>query len=324
MGSRSLPRVRASYNEAISQSADQQMLLNIVRLRYLHSTTFLQLGSVVTQYSLTADIGASGSYNPGAGGGPLPLGSVGGAAGVAVTERPTITYVPLQGEQFVRQVATPLRAEQVLMLIQSGWGADLVLTTCVRRINGVYAPRGSSREQDRDYLRLADLLYSLQRSHQLTVYGSERGPVVSVRPPGEELSADAIEALALLGLSPDLGPYPVVEPTAEPLPGTIAVEGRSVLGTMFYLAEGVDTPAGDPAAWGVGGAEPRSPPRLRVRSVRRQPQDAYVAVRYRERWFYVDESDRESKRAFALLMFLFNLTAASHTNSPLLTVGTGG
>lgn len=329
VGSRSLPRVRASYNAAISQSADQQMLLNVIRLRYLHSTTFLQLGSVVTQYSLTTDVGASGGYNPGAGSGPVPLGSVGGSTGVAMTERPTITYIPLQGEEFIRRVGTPLRADQVLLLIQSGWGADLVLTTAVQRINDVYAPQSSSQaepgEQPGDFVRLAQLLHTLQLSHQMTVLGGERGLILSMRPQGgDELSAEAKEALDLLGLSQQQREFPVVEATSQPLPGTIAVEGRSVLGTMFYLSRGVQTPTGDSAARDIGSPTPVPRPRLQVRSSPREPQDAYVAVRYRDRWFFVDESDHESKRAFVLLTYMFSFTAATSSGSPLLTVGTGG
>lgn len=325
MGSRSLPEVRASYNEAIAASADQQMLLNLVRLRYLHSMTFLQLSSVVTQYSLSTDLGVSANYNAGTGGGPVPVGSVGGSTGVAVSERPTITYTPLQGEQFVRRLAMPMTPEHIVMLLQVGWGADLVLDLCVQQINDLHAPFTSSRAEDGDFQRLAELMRTIQYGHELSIEESERGTVLAVRPLGDaELSPEATEALALLGLAPEIMEFPVTPKRAPRMPGTIAVRGRSLLSTMFYLSQGVEIPDGDEAAREIGAPTPIPRPLLHVRTSPRAPKDAYVAVPYRGHWFYLDEHDLESKRTFVLLGFLFMLTAAPSAGGPVLTVGAGG
>lgn len=328
VGSRSLPRVRGSYNVAVSQSADQQMLLNIVRLRYLHSTTFLQLSSVTTQFALTNNAGVSGGYNPGAAG-PVPAGTVGGSAGVTMTERPTITYTPLQGEAFVRRLATPLTHDQVLLVLRAGWGADLVLATCIRQINDVYAPTFSEMESEGDFRRLGELLNRLQLSHELLIEDegmrarSHAAISVGQREEGT-LSAEAREVLELLGLSPELSSYRVSGVSAQRMPGTISIRARSVLGTMFYLSQGVEVPEGDDAARDLGGPESLADPRLHVRTSDKAPKHAYVAVEYRDRWFYIDETDHGSKRAFVLLSFLFNLTSAPSAGGPVLTVGAGG
>ena len=44
LGSRTIPRDSFNYNEAMAQSRNQQMLLNIVRLRYLDIPDFLTVG----------------------------------------------------------------------------------------------------------------------------------------------------------------------------------------------------------------------------------------------------------------------------------------
>ena len=50
----------------------------------------------------------------------------------------------------------------------------------------------------------------------------------------------------------------------------------------------------------------------------------FVAIQYRGHWFYVDESDLQSKRMFTLLMFLFELQApAGGGAAPLITLPTG-
>jgi hypothetical protein len=45
---------RPDYNQQIVRSADSEMLLNIVRLRYDDTPLFLELGAVVSQYGISA------------------------------------------------------------------------------------------------------------------------------------------------------------------------------------------------------------------------------------------------------------------------------
>jgi hypothetical protein len=44
-------------------------------------------------------------------------------------------------------------------------------------------------------------------------------------------------------------------------------------------------------------------------------------VRYRDRWFWIDDRDASSKRVFAFLMLMFSLTETGTAQSaPVLTV----
>jgi hypothetical protein len=59
-------------------------------------------------------------------------------------------------------------------------------------------------------------------------------------------------------------------------------------------------------------------------SSKTRPPDPYVAVKYRNDWFYIDGADIRSKRTFATMLVLFNLAAPSgSTAAPLLTLPTG-
>ena len=325
LGPRSLASVRFDYNEAVATSTDQQMLLNVVRMRYVHSPTFLQLNSVVTQYSLSTDAGVNGSYNPGAAGGPLPDGTVGASGGISVSERPTITYTPLQGAEFVKRVARPMPADSLLLLLQSGWGWDVVMSCCIQRINDLRPPYARSSSDEFD--RLAALMHKLQRSYEVSVEEvTEGGPsrlVLVFHKPGGEHSAPAIEAMGLLGIDPVLPYYEVTEVSVNRLPGTIAMQTRSILSAMFYLSQGVEVTDGDAALFGTETLR-SSMPVMRVRAAKRAPKNAYVAVEFRGRWYFLAEDDINSKRVFALLTFLFKLMAAPSGQGPVLTVGAGG
>jgi hypothetical protein len=51
---------------------------------------------------------------------------------------------------------------------------------------------------------------------------------------------------------------------------------------------------------------PSGPP-LRVLVTDAPPQDAYVAVQYDRRWFWIADTDLQSKNTFAIIMLLFSI-----------------
>ncbi len=55
------------YTDAISKTADGQMLGNLVRMRYYESPVFLQVHNVTTSFSVGANAGASATLNEGSG-----------------------------------------------------------------------------------------------------------------------------------------------------------------------------------------------------------------------------------------------------------------
>ena len=57
---------------------------------------------------------------------------------VADADKPTITYQPLAGDKFTRNLMLPIPIPSILYLIQSGYPADLVLRICVDSINGLH------------------------------------------------------------------------------------------------------------------------------------------------------------------------------------------
>ncbi len=56
-----------------------------------------------------------------------------------------------------------------------------------------------------------------------------------------------------------------------------------------------------------------------------EPDDAFVTIRYRDLWFWIDDRDFASKRRFSFMLLLTSLaeTGAS-PSAPLITVGAGG
>src|SRR6476646_10103605 len=138
-GPRSIVADRIPYNEAIASSWKEQTLLNIVKLRYMDTPFFIDVPQITSGYTIQGTAGASGGVFP-----PVsPLASFAQQLGLnlnlqgAYQDRPTISYQPQTGSQFIRNLTTPINPGSVLFLLQSGYPADVVFALTVDSINGV-------------------------------------------------------------------------------------------------------------------------------------------------------------------------------------------
>src|SRR6185503_11917383 len=85
-------------------------------------------------------------------------------------ERPTITYSPLSGEKFARNLMTPIPPAAILNLLQAGYPIDVVLRLCVHSVNGISSRYGGSarmREADPEFYPLVERLRNIQLSGDL-------------------------------------------------------------------------------------------------------------------------------------------------------------
>src|SRR6516162_4121573 len=125
IGPGSVARDRFDYSASLSDSWKKQTLLNIVKLRYLDPPIFVDVGQIVSGYSLETTLNAGGTFPETTSFGGNTA-AVGGAA--RFTDRPTITYTPLTGNKFVKALMTPLPPESVFFTIQSGYPVDAVFS----------------------------------------------------------------------------------------------------------------------------------------------------------------------------------------------------
>lgn len=119
---------RHSLNEAVSVTTEEQLLLALVQTRFIHNPGFVDVSVINTQLKWSAGINSNYQTNP-------SIGSVGPSLGYS--ETPTITYIPLQGAEFVRRMMTPVGTEIVGMLMETGWSSETVLRLVIQRINDI-------------------------------------------------------------------------------------------------------------------------------------------------------------------------------------------
>jgi hypothetical protein len=114
VGPKSIRDGRFDYNRAIIDTRNEQMLANLVRMRYRDPPFFLEVSSVSTQYVFGGSAAAGARLgNTGA----ESRANVG--AGAAYEERPTVTYLPLKGDEFVHRLLSPVEMEAVVLLARA-------------------------------------------------------------------------------------------------------------------------------------------------------------------------------------------------------------
>jgi len=319
------------YNEAINSSINEQFVQNLVRLHYRDPTFFLDVASVAAtlKLELTGGLGFESdtkAYTP--------------DAGVGYTTQPTISYAPLQGEDFVKSLLSPIPLETIFALAVSGWTGRRVFSLCVERINGLEnAPSASgptpelAPETDHGFSRLLELTDSLRSDHLIVprVDPVTKEAQLEIRNDPAHLEA-VYEIKTLLGLDPRLETYRLSGDFLSHRRDTVSIRTRSLMNIFFLLSHQVDTPPEHKANGLVtitrqtNGAEfdwddSTGGKLFRIQQSESSPDQAFLAIPYRQHWFYIADNDLESKSTFMLLTQLFRLQAgAAKSVTPTLTI----
>lgn len=323
---------RTDYNVVLRQADDQQMLLNLVRLRYRDQPLFLELSALNTQFSVTSEVSAGTQF-----GDVDDLYSLGGKA--ILEETPTVSYAPLQGGDFVKRVLTPISLNTLFLLDTSGWSSERVIRLLVDEINGIENARGANGPTPalappyQDFNRMAYLLRQLDQQGLIIGASYQSKPVLGFESEAREID-EYLEFTRILGLNPDQLLFPVFEQTRGQSDDSIKLRFRSFVGVMYFLSQSVVVPEQDLEAGRVtvtldSEGQPFDWQRvteglLTIKSSPTRPENASVAVNYRNSWFYIDDSDLESKSTFSLLGQVYQLQSGNAPSVvPTLTIPVG-
>ena len=345
IGPHTVARDRFDYSGAVAESWKTQMLLNLVKIRYSDPPVFLDVGQIVSGYTVQSTFTASGnifSFNTPGGFNPsgVPSSSIGLGAQGQFTDRPTITYAPLVGERFARSFMAPVPPAAVLSLIQAGNPADVVLRLTTHVVNGIHNRFGGDLRGQRADPRFYELLERLRRIQLSGAIGMrvrrldrEEGAVLmTFRQDVEPSVQDDILAMRkLLGLDPDAQELKVVYGSVAANDKEVAMLTRSVLEILVDISSLIMVPEAHVAdRWVSPTAEPEVgpsgpiPPLIRIASSADRPASAFVAVPYQDYWFWIDNRDIPSKRLFSFLMFVFTLVETGPKEAPpIITIPTG-
>ena len=338
-GHKQIPLDNLNYNEEIASSSNEQMLLNLVRLRYREVPVFLAVGSVITQYFYVGSLGAGALFGRPVDGAANEIIKVN--ARMLYAERPTITYSPLAGQEFSQQLLTPIPRELLFSLTQSGWPAEQLLMMCLERVNHLEnlpfypVPSKAHLEKLLKFNRVVQLLIELYKRKSADMHSDNTETpnthFLVFKQVNDNDTRNLIEELkSILGLDPDQSTFRVTRRLIGRSPDEITIRVRSLIALMGFLSGGVEIPA---AHVEEKSAEESTLPvdaeyrsllfPLRIHSSVERPADAFVAVRHHDHWFYIKNSDHLSKQDFSLLTYLFQMQSPrAQTLGPMITVPT--
>ncbi len=184
LGSWAIRGTRLQYNQSYSHTASQEMLLNIVRMRYGEIPGFLDLPTVTTlTEASTGGVGAQPADTP-------LQGTFGGV--FTLKDEPTLSYQPRTGDNLAKSLTKAFTAE-LLIDIAPGNDTRTFLRAFVDSINGVRnsptatSPGSCIIEPNDEYRYAIDLIDGLQSRGALRARVAKRDVEAHGSVPAKEL-----------------------------------------------------------------------------------------------------------------------------------------
>ncbi len=329
IGPETISRDRFNYGQAIADSWEEQMVFNMLRVRYGEAPVFLDVTQVINQYSLEGQMGATGTVGgvPSAG-----TNAMGGQGAVRWADRPTITYTPVSGRRFTKSLLTPIDPVAVFTMIEGGWPAEIVFPLVVRSINGI---RNDFTNASKFELLVA-AIGRLQKLNaiDISVLNAQSEAKVQVSFQRnfvtDKTQADINFIRNVLNLAEGVDKFALRYGVKSEDSGALYLQTRTILQVMEQLSYGIVVPP-EHVRDGRTLEAPDSTSStsgmhhlLQIQHSLEKPEDALVAVFSRGYWFTLDDRDYRSKRILAFLMIILNLAESDDKiEGPAVTIGTG-
>jgi hypothetical protein len=330
---------RNDYNIVLQQTEDEEVVLNLVRVRYGDRPMFFYVNNVTTSFTWSQNAAVSGTLFE-SGGSDIQRNNLSIRGNLQYTERPTITYTPLGGKDFVKSVLTPADLDTLILLSNAGWSIERLLRLMVNRMNGLpNAPRASGPTPSdppiyKKFGQAAKLMRQLQKRGMLRLgyqkIDDKHTPVMIFDRETRDFE-ETRKLKVLLGLAIEKDTFIIDTRGDRPRSESVGIHLRSLLGTFFFASHGVEVPADDlemgramttkdqygkPFDWYLVTGD-----LISIRSQTKMPDNAQVAIKYRGSWFYIDDSDLNTKYSFLLLDQLAALLGGKvEKTGPLLTL----
>ncbi len=335
IGPHILPKDRYNYNQAMSYSSNQELLLNLVRLRYDENPMALKVGSISGSASVQEGLNLGGTINF-----PRPGKSNGGinpSSSLSYSDNPIISYTPLDDQAFFQSFLSQLDLYDVGLLLQSSWSIPRVMRVGFQRVGKAYNAPSAARATSShvpEYQNFIDMTYVLRRmqlANALTGFYSKNGTVEDLTLVIEkDYRLTPKERAVLRKAEIEIYQNKIVL-TNYPAPHKVYVVTRSVIGVFNYLSKGVAEPPediksqvmtqtvydnGKPFDWQLV-----LEGMMKIYYSDKPPVGAYLAIPYRGRWYYIKDSDSDSKQTLTLLANISGLaqTTPPTTSAPALT-----
>ena len=189
-----LTRAVTAYDEAVTDAISKQLLINIARAHQHQPIHFTGVSNIAATFDFRVSAGATPAFTGEAGRALMPI------FGGSVAENPTISIVPIEGEEFTQRLLTPFQETKFLLLLRQRYDIDLLLRLMAQELriteNGqevAYRNRPADRMGYEMFRRVVSHLSAIQDQNQL-----HAEPLVYHRTwtiPADSVTAEGFQAL---------------------------------------------------------------------------------------------------------------------------------
>lgn len=118
----------SAYDDAITSAISRQLLTNIARARHHQPIHFTGVSNVAATFDFRVHAGATPALGGLSGNTLMPL------FGGSVAENPTISIVPIEGEEFTRRLLAPFQQNKFMLLLRQRFDIDLLLRLMAQEV----------------------------------------------------------------------------------------------------------------------------------------------------------------------------------------------
>lgn len=123
-----LNRAVVGYDEAVTSATSRLLLINIARAHNQQPVHFTGVSNIAATFDFRFSAGGTPALTGNAGGMLMPV------FGGSVAENPTISIVPIEGEEFTRRLLTPFQQSKLTLLLRQHFDIDMLLRLLVQEV----------------------------------------------------------------------------------------------------------------------------------------------------------------------------------------------
>jgi hypothetical protein len=116
-----LNRAVVAYDDAVTDAVAKQLLINIARAQHHQPIHFTGVANIAATFDFRVTAGATPALTGDAGRTLVPL------FGGSVSENPTISIAPIEGEEFAKRLLSPFSESKLILLLRQRFDIDLLL-----------------------------------------------------------------------------------------------------------------------------------------------------------------------------------------------------
>jgi hypothetical protein len=271
----------ADYNAILQHNQSEQMLLNIVRMHYREVPFFMKAGTLTASYDTSVSTGVDATLQEG------EQSLVGVSGRYSFSSKPTVSYTPVEGKEFVQQLMEEISPHTFALLLRAGWSVRMLGDLLVERVTLDGGELLVGRPSSPSFAKFREFMHAIEKAED-----ADGLKVVTRADGGLNLEFDGKSV------------------------GVERFQLRSLYSAMFMASKDVETPEAKKGEMkpSVGTGE------MRIRASEKPLPGALVSVEYRGWHYSIAADDIRSKDTLALFMQLSRIQSGPPTAPPTLTI----